>query len=169
LLGFGAIGREVAQRLRGFNCTLLAYDPFVDTDTAAAYGVQLTSLAEVTVRSDFLSLHLPVTEQTHGMINRTFLASMKAGSCLINTARGELIDEAALVEALTAGPLAGAALDCFPVEPPAAHNPLLALPQVIVTPHAASHTDGAINAMGWGALRNCLAVLRGEPPLHPVT
>jgi D-3-phosphoglycerate dehydrogenase / 2-oxoglutarate reductase len=124
---------------------------------------------DVVSQADLLSLHLPVTPDTRGMVNAAFLAGMKRGSLLINTARGELIDEAALLAALESGHLAGAALDCFSVEPPAAGQPLLQLPQVIATPHAGAHTDGAINAMGWGALRNCLAVLRGETPPNPVS
>jgi D-3-phosphoglycerate dehydrogenase len=94
---------------------------------------------------------------------------MKRGGLLINTARGELIDEVALLAALESGHVAGAALDCFSVEPPGVGNPLLQFENVIATPHAGAHTDGAINAMGWGALRNCLAVLRGETPPNPVT
>jgi len=126
------------------------------------------SQEELIAQSDFLSLHLPVTTETRGMVNSTFLGAMKPGSYLINTARGELIDDDALCAAITSKHIAGAALDCFSVEPPPPAAPLLALPQVIVTPHAGAHTDGAINAMGWGALRNCLAVLRGEAPLNPV-
>jgi D-3-phosphoglycerate dehydrogenase len=93
---------------------------------------------------------------------------MKRGAYLINTSRGEVVDEGALLEALQTGHLAGAALDAFSQEPPAADNPLLALQQVIVTPHTGAHTDGATNAMGRGALGDCLAVLRGEAPAHRV-
>jgi phosphoglycerate dehydrogenase-like enzyme len=168
LLGFGSIGREVAKRLRGFSCTVLAFDPCADTPVAEMLGVTLTTQAEVITRSDILSLHLPVLPETRGMVNAAFLTQMKQGSLLINSARGELIDEAALLAALESGHLSGAALDCFSVEPPGPENPLLKHPGVIATPHAGAHTDGAINAMGWAALRNCLAVLRGEPPLNPV-
>jgi phosphoglycerate dehydrogenase-like enzyme len=94
---------------------------------------------------------------------------MKPGAYLINTSRGELIDEAALVYAIKNRQLRGAALDVFAHEPPGADNPLLHMPEVIVTPHCASHTDGATNAMGWMALNDCLAVLRGETPKYPVT
>ena len=167
LLGFGSIGREVAKRLSGFNCTILAYDPAIDPKSDRP-GVRLLPQSAVIEEADILSLHLPVTAETRGMVNADFLARMKPGSLLINTARGELIDEPALAAALQSGHLAGAALDCFAVEPPGANHPLLMLPNVLATPHAGAHTDGAINAMGWGALRNCLAVLRGEPPLNPV-
>ncbi len=168
LIGLGAVGREVAARLRCFDCILLAHDPFVGEEVAAALGVQLLSLDEVVSRADFLSLHLPLLPETRGMVNRQFLSRMKAGAYLINTARGDLVDEGALVEALETGHLRGAALDCLQTEPPDAHSPLLALPQVIATPHCGAHTDGAADAMGWMALRDCLAVLRGEPPVHPV-
>ena len=102
------------------------------------------------------------------MVNASFLAGVKPGAFLINTARGELIDEAALCEALQSGRLRGAALDAFAQEPPENDNPLLALPQVIATPHSGAHTDGAMNAMGWDALHDCLAVLRGEKPAYAV-
>jgi phosphoglycerate dehydrogenase-like enzyme len=168
LLGLGAIGKQVARRVRAFDCLVVAYDPCPDTAFARDYSVELLPQEDVIRRADFLSLHLPVLPETHGMVNAALLAQMKPGSFLINTARGELVDESALLEALRSGYLAGAALDCFVIEPPAAANPLLALPQVIATPHMGAHTDGAINAMGWMALRDCLAVLCGEPPTHPV-
>jgi phosphoglycerate dehydrogenase-like enzyme len=169
LLGFGSIGREVAKRLQGWGCRLIAYDPVADAAAAEVLGVQLTSREAVIREADILSLHLPVTEATRGMVNAAFIGQMKRGSLLVNTARGELVDEAALCDALQSGHLAGAALDCFSVEPPGAEHPLLRIPTVIATPHAGAHTDGAINAMGRGALENCLAVLRGETPPNPVT
>lgn len=168
LLGFGGIGRETAKRLRAFGCAVLAYDPYADPAAAKALDVQLLPIGAVLNQSDIVSLHLPVTPETRGMVSAEFLAQMKRGSLLINTARGELVDDVALLGALESGHLSGAALDCFSVEPPGADHPLLALPQVIATPHAGAHTDGAINAMGWGALNNCLAVLRGEAPIDPV-
>lgn len=168
LIGFGNIGRAVAKRVKAFECAVYAYDPYPNTAAAAALGVQLMTLDEVLASADFVSLHLPVVPETRALVNAAFLAQMKPGSYLINTARGDLIDEAALAAALRSGQIAGAALDCFTVEPPGADHPLLQLPQVIATPHAGAHTDGATNAMGWGALENCLAVLRGEPPLNPV-
>jgi D-3-phosphoglycerate dehydrogenase len=168
LLGLGAIGKQVAHRLCGFDCTVLAYDPLADAAFAQAYGVELCAQEEVVARSDFLSLHVPLLPETQGMVNAAFLSRMKRGAFLINTARGELVDEAALLAALQSGHLRGAALDTLAQEPPEKDNPLLALPQVIVTPHIGAHTDGATNAMGWAALRDCLAVLRGEEPAHRV-
>jgi len=98
------------------------------------------------------------------MVDDAFLSEMKPGAFLINTARGELIEENALRNALEKGALQGAALDCFCEEPPEVGNPLLQHPQVIATPHIGAHTDEAVNQMGWMALNNCLAVLRGETP-----
>jgi phosphoglycerate dehydrogenase-like enzyme len=169
LLGFGAIGKQVARRLRAFDCSLVAYDPVADTQFAREHRVQITpSIDELIQQADFLSLHLPAMPATHGMVDAAFLGKMKLGAYLINTARGELIDETALLKALLTGRLKGAALDAFAAEPPDASNPLLALPQVIATPHIGAHTDGATNAMGWAALYDCLAVLQGQAPKYPV-
>lgn len=168
LLGFGAIAKQVARRLAGFDCTVIAYHPSFNVEAAKALGVQLRPPDELTREADFLSLHLPLGPETRGLVNAEFLSQMKPGGFLINTSRGELVDEAALLEALKSEHLRGAALDAFVEEPPSPDHPLLALPQVIATPHMASHTDGATNAMGWGALNNCLAVLRGEQPAHRV-
>ena len=168
LLGLGAIGKQVARRLRGFDCTVLAFDTAPDERFAQAHGVELRTHEEVVSRADLLSLHLPVLPETRGLVNTAFLYHMKRGAFLINTARGELVDEAALLEALRSGHLRGAALDAFATEPPPPDHPLLALPQVIATPHTGAHTDGATNAMGRMALRDCLAVLRGEEPAHRV-
>jgi D-3-phosphoglycerate dehydrogenase / 2-oxoglutarate reductase len=168
LLGMGMIGKQVARRLQGFDCTVLAHDAAPDTEFAVGHQIELLSLAEIVERADFLSLHLPLLPATRGLINAAFLQSMKRGAYLINTSRGELVDEAALFEALQSGHLAGAALDVFSREPPDTDNPLLALPQVVATPHIGAHTDSATNAMGWAALNDCLAVLEGRQPLHRV-
>lgn len=168
LLGFGAIGRRVAKLLKGFDCKVLAYDPIADDNLASRLSVELLPHDDVIRQADFLSLHCPLSEETEGMVDAAFVKQMKDGAYLINTARGELVDEKALYEALQSGKLQGAALDVFAVQPPDADHPLLALQQVIATPHMGSHTDGAMNAMGWQALNDCLAVLRGEQPRHRV-
>jgi phosphoglycerate dehydrogenase-like enzyme len=126
------------------------------------------SLDEVLASSDFVSLHASLNPSTSGMVDHSFVMKMKRGAFLVNTARGELIDEEVLRYALEKGHLAGAALDCFRKEPPSPDHPLLRLSQVIVTPHTGSHTDEATNAMGWMSLNDCLAVLRGERPAHAV-
>jgi D-3-phosphoglycerate dehydrogenase / 2-oxoglutarate reductase len=162
LVGFGSVGREVASRLRAFGCRILTSDPFVPAETAEACGVRLVSLEELLAAADFVSLHASLHPTTAGMVDEGFLQKMKPGAFLVNTARGELIDEAALKHALEMGRMGGAALDCFSREPLPADHPLLRLPQVIVTPHTASHTDEATNAMGRMSLEACLAVLRGD-------
>ncbi len=168
LIGLGSIGKAVARRLRAFECTLLGYDPAADARLGSTLGIELAPLDEVIRRSDFLSLHVPLLPTTRKMVDASFLARMKPASFLINTARGEVIDDGALAEALQMGHLRGAALDVFSQEPPDRTHLLFALPQVITTPHCGAHTDGAANAMGWAALRDCLAVLRGEAPAFPV-
>ncbi len=168
LLGLGRIGREVAKRLRGFECRTLGFDPLVSPGEAAALGLHWEGLQGLLERSDILSLHVPLNSSTRGMVDREFLGKMKRGSFLVNTARGELLDEEALLWALEQGLLAGAALDCLSQEPPPKDHPLLNSPRVMVTPHMGAHTDEATSAMGWMALEACLAVLRGQRPHHVV-
>ena len=153
IVGLGAIGKALARRLSGFDCRLL---------------VELVGMEALLAQSDFVTLHLPVLPETRGMVDAGFLARMKKGAYLINTARGELIDETALLAALQSGQLKGAALDALAQEPPDPAHPLLGLPQVIATPHLGAQTDGATNTMGWMAFQDCLAVLRGEEPAHRV-
>jgi phosphoglycerate dehydrogenase-like enzyme len=168
LVGLGAVGRAVAIRARALGCRVLAREPAPDTEFAASHGIELVELDELLSRADFVSLHVPLLPETRGMVNEAFLERMKPGSFLINTARGELIDESALVQAVTSGHLAGVALDTLAQEPPPTDAPLLHLDTVIVTPHIGAHTDGATNAMGRAALRDCLAVLAGRSPEYPV-
>lgn len=168
LVGLGTIGREVAARLHAFGCEMLASDPNVSAEEAGTYDVQMVPLTRLLGEADFVSLHSALLPSTRGMVDRAFLAQLKPGAVLINTARGEMINEEALQEALESGHLTGAALDCFAQEPPGVEHPLLRLPQVIVTPHIGAHTDQAMNRMGWMALESCLAVLRGERPTHIV-
>lgn len=168
LIGFGCVGREVARRLQGWGVTLLACDPVGDEDVALSLKVQLVELEQLVRRADFVSLHVPILDETRKMVNGRFLARMRAGAYLINTARGEIVDELALLEALNTGHLGGAALDVYANEPPAPDSPLRRHPRLIATPHCASHTDGAADGMGWQSLRDCVAVLRGENPIHPV-
>jgi len=168
LVGFGSIGREVARRVAAFGCRVLVADPYVSPEVVSGYGATLQSLDELLSASDFVCLHASATPATAGMVNEAFIRKMKPGAFLVNTARGELIDEAALAHAIENGRLRGAALDCLRKEPPAADHPLLRLPQVIATPHTGAHTDEAVNAMGRMALDACLSVLRGERPAHVV-
>ena len=164
LIGLGAIGREVARRLQGFDCTIIASDVAWDAAFVERHSIRMLPLEELLPLADVISLHVPVLASTQGMVNASFLAQMKQGSILINTARGELVDETALLQALQSGHVRGVALDAFQTEPPGAGNPLLALPQVIATPHMGAHTDGATYAMGSMAVEECLAVLAGAAP-----
>ena len=168
LYGFGSIGKIVAGLVSGFDCRVIAHDPYPDREFAKQLGVVLVDEDELLSRSDVLSLHCPVLPDTEGMVNDTFLYKMKPGAFLINTSRGELVDENALQRALTSGHIRGAALDVLREQPPAVDHPLLNCPPLIATPHMGAHTDEATNAMGWGALNNCLAVLRGEEPENRV-
>ena len=147
ILGLGRIGLEVARRARGFGLEIIGSDPFVSAAVARENGIRLVPLEEVIAGSDYLTLHVGLTPQTHGIINAKTIAAMKKGVRIINCARGELVDEAALVEALKSGHVAGAALDVFTVEPPK-DSPYAALENVILTPHIAGSTAEAQEAVG---------------------
>jgi phosphoglycerate dehydrogenase-like enzyme len=164
LIGLGAIGKETATRLFGFDCDLLAYDIYEDKEFAGQFNIDYVPLDELLEKADIISLHLPGTPDTVQLVNEDFIGKMKTGSWLVNTARGDLVDEEALVKALKSGKLRGAALDVYQQEPPGKDNPLLALENVILTPHMGAHADSATNAMGRMALDECLRVLSGEEP-----
>lgn len=168
LYGLGFIGREVARRLAGFDCQLQAFDIEQDADFAQEFQLSYVSREALISSSDLISLHVPSNKQTRGMVDAEFLGQMKRGSWLVNTARGDLVDEAALGHALRAGQLGGAALDVFRQEPPDRDNPLLGLENVIATPHMAAHADSATNNMGRMALDECLRVLTGQQPKYQV-
>jgi D-3-phosphoglycerate dehydrogenase len=147
IIGLGRIGAEVARRARAFEMKLMAHDPFVAAPVARELGIQLADLDQVFAAADFLSLHVGLTPQTTGMINAASLQKMKKGVRIINCARGELVDDAALAEALKSKHVAGAALDVFTEEPPK-NCPLLGLEGVIATPHIAGSTNEAQDAVG---------------------
>ena len=147
ILGLGRIGLEVAKRARNFSLELIGHDPFVSAAVAREAGIKLVSTEELFATSDYLTLHVGLTPQTTGIINERTLASMKKGVRILNCARGELIEEAALVAALKAGQVAGAALDVFTVEPPK-DTPYAAMWNVILTPHIAGSTAEAQEAVG---------------------
>jgi D-3-phosphoglycerate dehydrogenase len=147
ILGLGRVGLEVAKRARGFGLEILGSDPFVSAAVARENGIKLVTLDELIAGSDYLSLHVGLTPQTTGVINAKTLAKMKKGVRIINCARGELIEDAALVEALKSGQVAGAALDVF-VEEPAKNSPYAELDNVILTPHIAGSTAEAQEAVG---------------------
>ncbi len=147
LLGLGRVGSEVARRARALEMRVLAHDPYISEKVAREAEVEMVSLPDLLARSDFLSLHAALGPASERVINATTLAQMKRGARLINTARGELVDEAALAAALRSGHLAGAALDVFAVEPPRG-SPLVGLPNVIATPHVAGSTEEAQEEVG---------------------
>jgi D-3-phosphoglycerate dehydrogenase len=167
LIGLGRIGRGVARRALGFDMYVLAYDPYVDEGQAQAMGVHLASLEEVIAAVDFVSLHTPLTEETRHLIGKQQLEQMQPSAFLINTARGGLIDEEALYEALVDGKLAGAALDAFASEPPIG-SPLLELKNVVLTPHIGAHTKEAIERVGVLAAQNVVHVFQTGEPIHRV-
>ena len=147
IAGFGRIGQEVAQRARAFGMHVVTHDPFISADLAARSGVQLVSLDELCATSDYITLHLPATKDTHHLFNAARFAKCKPGLRLINTARGELVDETALKQAIESGVVSGAALDVFEKEPPTDWS-LAQLPQVIATPHIAASTEEAQELVG---------------------
>jgi len=165
IIGIGQTGSRVAELCRGlFAMTVLAFDPYVDAEAMAAYGARKTSLSELLGASDFVSLHCPLDATTKGMIGAGELAQMKPGAYLVSTARGGIHDEHALFAALSSGRLAGAGLDVWQEEPPPANHPLLALNNVIASPHTAGVTHQARHRLAEMAAEQLIAIFRGERP-----
>ncbi|MCR0982502.1 hydroxyacid dehydrogenase [Roseomonas populi] len=164
LLGFGRIGTRVARLCAAFGMQVSVHDPFLPAGTirGAGYVVE-KDLVPALGRADIVSLHLPASDATRGMVDAAFLAAMKPGAVLINTARGTLVDEDALAAALSAGHLGGAGLDVLRVEPMAEPPPLLASPNLVVTPHVAASTAEGLQRMAWDAAGNVLDFLAGRP------
>ncbi len=160
ILGFGRIGQQVARRALGLGMRVVAYDPFVGEDRFREAGVErVTELADALAAGDFVTLHLPLTDETRGIIGRDAIEQMRDGARLVNAARGALVDEDALVDAIRAGKLAGAALDVFSTEP--YRGPLLELDAVVVTPHLAASTDEAQDRAGVIVAEQIVAALEG--------
>ena len=165
IVGFGAIGKSLAIRARAFGMAVIAYDPYFDAVFAAQHGVEQKSLVEVISGADFISLHLPLTNETRHMIDANTISLMKDGALLINTARGGLIDEAAAAGAIACGKLGGIGLDAYEAEP-VTDSPLLGLENVVMTPHTGAHTQEAIAGMGLMAVENLISVLQGKDCKH---
>ncbi len=159
IMGLGKIGKAVARRAKGFGMKVLAFDAYPDEAFAAKEGVTLVDMATVLREADFVSLHIPSSQDNKAIIGAEQLAMMKPSAFLINTARGDIVDEDALYLALTTGRLAGAAVDVFAKEPPDSASPLLSLDNIVVAPHVAAHTVEAINNMGIMSARNAVAIL----------
>lgn len=177
LVGAGNIGGTVASRCIAFGMKVLAYDPFLTADAAGRLGVELATLDEITENSDVISLHIPLTSETKNLFDAKRLARMKQGAYLINCARGGLVDEAALAEALRSGHLGGAAFDVFEKEPPAADNPLFSCDNFICTPHIGASTEEAqsnvalaiadqlVDYLNTGNIRNAVNVPAVSPEI----
>src|SRR5690349_4031930 len=161
VVGLGKIGQLVAQRLAAFDVTLIAFDPYVAPARAAQLGIELVGLDELLGRADLISIHLPKTPETLGLIGKEQLALTRPGVLIVNAARGGLVDEEALAEAVRSGHVAGAGIDVYVTEPTTS-SPLFELPQVVVTPHLGASTDEAQDRAGADVARSVQLALAGE-------
>ncbi len=164
LVGFGHVARDVVRKLSGFALCVRAYDPYVPAGTMAAHGATAAGLHQLLAEADFVSLHCPLTPDTRHLIGERELRLMKPTAILLNTARGPVIDEPALVRALREGWIAAAGLDVLETEPPAPDNPLLALDNVVLTPHAGGHSADGVEIRWRLSVETVLALARGQAP-----
>jgi len=168
LLGLGRIGKGVARRGRGFEMRILAYDPYFDEEFGARFGVERAdSIEQVMREADFVSIHMPLNEETRKCINGERIGMMKPTGILVNTARGAIVDEEALADALEEGRIFGAGLDVYAVEPPT-QSRLLKCGRTVTMPHVSSNTPGALLAMGNGVVEAIMAVFEGRRPEYCV-
>jgi phosphoglycerate dehydrogenase-like enzyme len=163
-LGIGNIGAEVIRIMRPLDLRFIAHDPYADPKLAAELGIELVGLEELFQRSDFISVSVPLSDATRGLVNDTLLGLMKPTAFLINTSRGPVVDQKALYRALSERRIAGAGLDVFEVEPTPAGEPIMALDNVIAAPHSLCWTDECFAGIGRSDVEACLALMRGEPP-----
>jgi D-3-phosphoglycerate dehydrogenase len=168
VMGLGSIGREVVKRARAFEMRVIATDPYVNSVAAAELGVKLTSRDELFAESDYITLHVALTTETQGMLNDSAFERMKKGVRIVNCARGELIDGEALCRAMQSGKVAGAALDVFQTEPPAAGEPLLAIDSMIATPHIGGSTEEAQEIVGVRIVEQLVEYLQNGIALNAV-
>jgi len=168
LVGFGNIPQTLVPKAKAFGLKVITHDPYVPAQVTTALGVENTSFEDLLARSDFVSVHAPLLPATRGLINAAAFARMKKGAYLVNTARGPLVDEAALVAALDSGHLGGAALDVVAVEPLPQDSPLLGRDNVIVTPHTAFYSVEALEELQTKCAGDVARVLCGETPVYPV-
>jgi D-3-phosphoglycerate dehydrogenase / 2-oxoglutarate reductase len=168
LIGFGNIPRALAPKAKAFGLKVITHDPYVPADVVSAHGVESTSFPDLLARSDFVSVHAPLLPATRGLMNAAAFARMKTGAFLVNTARGPLIDETALIAALDSGHLGGAALDVVTVEPLAKDSPLLGRDNVILTPHTAFYSVEALEELQTKCASDVARVLSGDAPVYPV-
>ena len=168
LVGFGQIGKRVATIAQAFGMTVIASDPVVSDADMQTAGVQPMQLNDLLAASDMVSLHAPAIPATRHMINAKSIALMKSDACLINCARGALVDEVALAAALRAGQLGGAALDVLDGEPPDPASPIYGAPNMLLTPHMAGSTFECLDAIAATTAADIARALKGEQPVHPV-
>jgi D-3-phosphoglycerate dehydrogenase len=168
VIGIGKVGKEVIQRAQSFQMHIIAYDPFVSPEHASLLGVELVTLEKLFEESDFICIHTPLTESTRGLIDDARLATVKPSVRILNTARGELIDEHALARAVEEGRVAGAAIDVFSSEPPKDDNPLLNNDKIIVTPHLGASTQEAQEEVAREVAEQIIAVLNDQPARYTV-
>jgi D-3-phosphoglycerate dehydrogenase len=169
LIGFGNIPRMLAPKAKAFGLRVLAHDPYVAKEVFSAAGVEGVSFDDLLARSDFISVHAPLLPATRGLINAAALAKTKKGACVINTARGPLIDESALIAALDAGQLGGAGLDVVAAEPLPADSPLRGRDNVILTPHTAYYSVEALEELQTKCASDVARVLSGEKAIYPIS
>jgi D-3-phosphoglycerate dehydrogenase / 2-oxoglutarate reductase len=168
LVGFGNIPRQLAPKAQAFGLRVITHDPYVAPDVLAAANVEGVSFDDLLARADFVSIHAPLLPATRGLFNAAAFAKMKRGAALINTARGPLVDEAALVAALDSGHLGAAALDVVATEPLAKDSPLIGRANVILTPHTAFYSIEALEELQTKCASDVARVLSGEQPIYPV-
>ena len=169
VLGFGRIPRRLIEKARPLGFKIAAYDPFVSEKDMEKEGVQKMDLEEIIQVADFLSIHVPLIEETYHLINKERLAKMKSNAIIINTARGPIVDEVALADALSKGKIAGAALDVIEEEPIKRTSPLLEMDNVIITPHSAWYSEEAMIELRTKAALNITQVLKGEVTPYALT
>ena len=169
VIGFGRIGRAVARRLRSFGCTILGYDPYVPDEIFRELSVKKVGFWELLSHSDVITIHVTLTKETYHLLNEEAFKSMKDGTFIVNTSRGAVIDEKALINALKSGKISGAALDVFEEEPLPADSPLLKMENVILTPHIGWYSEEAMAEQKREAVLNVKAFLCGEKPPYIVT
>ncbi len=168
IIGLGKIGKAVARRAAGFEMRVVTSDPYLTEEQAAEHGAKLVGLAELLHRSDVITVHTPLTPQTRGMIGRAQLEATRPGTFVLNVARGGIVDEVALAEALQSGHLAGAAVDVFSAEPMAADSPLRGVPNLVLTPHLGASTSEAQDRVGLEMAEQVLLALGGITPPYAV-
>ncbi len=166
LLAFGRIARAVAKRAHSFGMQVLAYDPLLQDNVFQEHGVERSELEDLLQRSDVLSIHVPLTDRTRGMVNARALRLLKPGAILINTARGAVVDQAALVQALQEGHIASAGIDVFETEPVDENHPLVKLQNVVLTPHVGAVSDASADELRIRPVAQVVRVLQGLAP-HP--